>query len=131
MTSSFTSSSSVDSGVVFSHPENKSSSLTSVSANGFQILFIKMVQKKVNNGSREIVFYPDSYDGGKPSVEKFYLKPVIVCAPSKTYAGLQLKCDECDGDLKDTGWAPNYRYVHNLSSGMFFHSEEVPLFQMC
>lgn len=64
---------------------------------------------------------PIVYSGGRPEIDNFYLKPVVVFAPHKQYPILGEIICKCGRTVKNRGFAnnPSARYVHGLDGGVY------------
>ena len=94
-----------------------------ISINATQSVWIKQIQTKIiDSQSAKFIHYPPSYDGGRPLLSNFYLKPVIALVPHKNFPSEIIKCKFClTSILKPKGFAtnPSARYVHGLHSGSY------------
>jgi hypothetical protein len=96
-------------------------------ANAIQDKWMNEVRNTIRDSNiAEPVFrYPPlEYFGGSsvPEVDRFYLKPLIVCAPHKNFPNIKIPCNRCtDGVFEPYGWESKdqTRYIHGLSNGFY------------
>ena len=74
---------------------------------------------KVFKANKQILFSPPNYMGEKPNPKVFYLKPVIVCAPTVTFSDVIFSCDACKSDYRSQGWCSTDRYIEGLTGGFY------------
>ena len=72
---------------------------------------------KVFKANKQILFSPPNYMGEKPNPKVFYLKPVIVCAPTVTFSDVIFSCDACKSDYRSQGWCSTDRYIEGFTGG--------------
>ncbi len=79
----------------------------------------KKIKDQLFIASKQILFSPLNYMGEKPNPKTFYLKPVIVCAPTVTFPDVKFHCIACKSDYRQQGWCPTDRYVEGLTGGFY------------
>ena len=63
------------------------------------------ILKKTRTDPVPIIWEGDTFQHGRPIIENFYLKSVVVMAPHLNYPGIIPKCQVCTKELTPKGWS--------------------------
>ena len=100
------------------------------SASVYQEKYFDLLKNDNNRDKFKIYYDPDEFiynigkyrnkkkEDLKVIIEKFYLKPVYICAPDELVPGNVLICNTCGKNLSTHGWGES-RYIHGLKNGMY------------
>lgn len=96
-----------------------------------QLNFIEQIKKEINalvhNGEKPPVwFYPPNVlaKGKVPLPQPYWVKPVVVWIPHYQFPDAILRCpcgseSPCDGIVRPKGYPSDFRYVHDMNSGVY------------